>query len=132
MYTLKRKGTFFAKPLGCCHCGPDHEPREYEYEYSITVYNRSLDPQGFILDNLKPQAWFDSLQDGFSESCELLARRAAYQFAVWCIKPYKITVCIVGFETAAAEFTFYCESLPLRLWGLLIDYLQTQFRKGRE
>lgn len=126
MYTLRRSGSFYGTPLGCYHCGPDNSPREYQYQYAITVYNCSLDPSGFVLDNLKPQEWFDKLKDGFTESCELLARRAAYTFAEWCKKPYYVSVCIIGFGTAAVEFSFYCEPLPLRCWGLFKDYVLTK------
>lgn len=128
MFTLRREGQFFGYPRGCCHCGPNHEPRWYQYKYEVSVYNRSLDKQGFVFDNQKPQEWFNAVaRDGFEDSCELLARRAAYTFASWCRNPYRVSVCIVGFETAAAEYTFYCECLPLRLVGLVRDYFYSLF-----
>lgn len=123
MYTLRREGTFWGVPHGCCHCGPDHEPREYGYSYEITTYNRGIDSSGFILDNRVPQQWFDDHgRDGFEESCELLARKAAYAFCRMCRSPYSIRVCIVGFETARAEYFFYCQCLPMRVVGLTWDY----------
>lgn len=121
MYTLRRDGTFHGTPLGCCHCGPDNLPREYQYRYSITVYNCSLDSMGFVLDNQIPQQWFDSMGKGFTDSCELLAQRAAFTFARLCKKPYQVSVCIVGFETAAAEFSYYPQILPLRIFWMVYD-----------
>ncbi len=128
MFTLRREGKFFGTPTGCCHCGPDNEPREYEYAYAITVYNFGLDESGFVLDNRAPEAWFkEHCGEGFSESCELLARTAAYQFASMCKRPYQITVCITGFETARAEFSFYCESLPVRAVRMVLDYVWSRY-----
>lgn len=132
MYTLRREGRFYGYPQGCCHCGPDHDPRWYDYKYAITVYNCSLDAQGFVLDNRAPQEWFDNHGQGFQDSCELLARRAAYSFARMCKKPYHVSVCVVGFETAAAEFSFYPEALPIRVVGLIHDYCMELLTRIKE
>lgn len=129
MYTLKRTGKFIGTPLGNVHCGLTHDQKEYTYSYSITSYSRGLDKDGFVFDNMLPQQWFDSLVHGFHESCELLAKRAAYTFAAWCDKPYHISVCITGFESAEAEYEFYCDGAVLRTWGRIVDYFYCAFTR---
>ncbi len=108
MFVIRRTGSFYALPKGCTHCGVDHRQRRFNYEYAICSYPDGLDQSGFVVDNQAPQIWFDELGE-FSESCELLALRAAQVFAAWCKHPHSVMVRITGFQTATVEYTFYCD-----------------------
>lgn len=116
MYVLARKGEFFAVPKGCTHCGIDKNRRRFQYEYAIRSHPDGLDDSNFVVDNLRPQHWFDGLGE-FEESCELLARRAAETFASWCKHPHSVTVQITAFEQATVSYTFDCEKEQRRMFA---------------
>ncbi len=108
MYTLSRRGEFFAVPKGCTHCGINSKQSRFGYEYQIVSKDNGLDEKGFVVDNLRMEQWFDELGE-ISESCELLACRAAKAFATFCRAPHVIKVRIQPFNGAWVEYEFECD-----------------------
>lgn len=65
---------------GTPHCGKDEGTGHFRYCVDVTYHNKAaLDDNGFLLDNLDFQRWFDGLGP-VSISCEALAIEACKHF----------------------------------------------------
>lgn len=116
------QGSFTAGIEGCYHCGPDHtSPKKFDYKVEIVYDGEPLDARGFLMDNLSFKEYFDGI-GVITESCELLARRAA--IALWRKGGGKCKVLKVSIwgipDVAMVEFVLDCDpdELPARK-GLL-------------
>lgn len=78
MFRQQATGHFTANVSGPTHCGPDAtSPKTYPYEVEIYyTAEAQLDQNGFLLDNLTFDVYFNSIEN-VDVSCELLAKQAA-------------------------------------------------------
>lgn len=74
------EGQFTTPVSGPNHCGPDRSsPKTFAFEVQIEYRNPTLTEQGFLIDNLAFDQYFDGIGT-VTESCEELARKAAIDF----------------------------------------------------
>ena len=69
-FTLTREGEFTIQTFGTNHCGTKN-PLKISYELVVKTSADSLDSRGFLFDQTKVDAWFQSLR-GTELSCEQL------------------------------------------------------------
>lgn len=110
MFTLRRKGEFDAHLKGDLHCGMKKPFNRFQYEVEISVEDKGLDAQGFVLDNQAIQEYFDTTyaDKPTIRSCEAMAKAATLDFrrmlglrAKHCVE---VCVRIFGIPTAHVEY----------------------------
>lgn len=74
------EGYFVIDVHGLNHCGPNHDsPKRFKYEVEVVAPDSALSAQGFLLDNLEFDHYFNTLEST-ELSCEALARQCALHF----------------------------------------------------
>jgi hypothetical protein len=92
---------------GTPHCGIDSTHSRFRYHVAITYTSRSvLDSNGFLLDNLTFQAYFNTLGK-LRVSCELVAANAVEYFVALLADNMRyvsdVSVCVFPFDGVCVE-----------------------------
>lgn len=114
-FRQEASGSFSVEVGGCYHCGPNHDsPKTFDYRVYVEYGNNALDDKGFLNDNLAFDAYFSSLQR-VTDSCELMAQKAACFFWLQLVGRCKlIEVTVWGLKQKAVTFVLDCHPDELR------------------
>jgi len=81
MFRQVAQGKFEVAVSGPFHCGPDDtSPKQFDYEVMVCYPDGALDGNGFLLDNLYFEHYFNTIGE-CTISCERLTRKCAEDIA---------------------------------------------------
>lgn len=113
MFTVIRRGDFYATPTGDNHCGLSKTAHRFLYEVAISC--KTTDERGFVVDQFDVQKYFDNLWQ-VEFSCEQLAETVAHHFLSNLRECDAILVVISPTNRQEAEARFELSEARLPVW----------------